>query len=307
MDRVAARLVLGLGSLVAGLAALASAAGVLLRGDLASSPFVTARGELVQVVTGGVYRYNAEGIVAEGVGWDLVTLLLVVPATLATLRLLRAGSLRAALVMGGLLAYFAYQYFEYATFWAYGPLYPLHLLIAGLSVSALGILLWGIDLGALAARAGRSFPRRAVTAFAVLVVLVLCGLWLPTILRTLGGEVTDELMGATTLVVPAFDLGLLVPLAVLTALAVHRGLPIGDVLGIIILVKGVAMALAIDAMLLVEWQVSGTLQAPPVILFAGVAVVSLAIGVRAVLSVEPMATAPRSRPPVQGAAARLGS
>lgn len=146
-----------------------------------------------------------------------------------------------------------------------------------------------------------------MTALAVLVVLVLCGLWLPTILGTLGGEVTDELMAATTLVVPAFDLGLLVPLAVLTALAVHRGLPIGTALGIIILVKGVAMALAIDAMLLVEWQVSGTLQAPPVILFAGVAVVSLAIGVRAVLSVEPMATAPRSRPPVQGAAARLGS
>ena len=60
------RVVVLLGGIAAALAGVASAAGVFLRGDLATIEFVTVRGELVEVVTDGIYRFNAEGIVAEG-------------------------------------------------------------------------------------------------------------------------------------------------------------------------------------------------------------------------------------------------
>ena len=285
MDRAASRIVVFMGALVATLAVIASAAGVFLRGDLTTEPFVTVRGELVDVVMDGIYRYNAEAIVAEGVGWDIVTLVLVVPATLVTLVYLWRGSLRAALVMAGLLAYYTYQFFEYTMFWAYGPAYPIQLLAAALGISALVLLIWAVDLGKLPHRVSERFPRRAVMAFSVLVVVVLAGLWLPRILGTLGGETTDELQGATTMVVPAFDLGLLVPLAVFTGLAVWRRLAIGYVLAIIILVKGIFMAFAIDAMLLVEWQVTDELAAPPILVFFVIAILSLALGVRAVRSI----------------------
>jgi hypothetical protein len=221
MDRTVARVVACLGAIVAFLAAISSAAGIVLRGDLATSTFVTVRGEPVDIVREGIYRFNAEAIVAEGVGWDIVTLFVVVPATLVTLAWLWRGSLRAALVMGGLLAYFTYQAFEYTLFWAYGPAYPLHLLSAALSISTLGLLLFGIDLGSLPERIGDRFPRRAVIGSCIVVVVVLAGLWLPQILGTLGGETTDELQGATTMVVPAFDLGLLLlpPIAVFAVIA----------------------------------------------------------------------------------------
>jgi hypothetical protein len=286
MDRTVARVVVLLGGIVAALAALSSAAGILLRGDLATTPFVTVRGESVDVVTGGIYRYNAETIVAEGVGWDIVTLFVVVPLTLVTLAWLWRGSLRAALVAGGLLAYFAYQGFEYTMFWAYGPAYPLHLALAALSVSTLGLLLFGLDLGTLPERIGDRFPRRVVVGFCTLVVIVLGGLWLPQVVGTLGGETTDELQGATTMVVPAFDLGLLVPLAIFTAIAVWKRLAIGVVLAIIILVKGIVMALAIVAMLLVEGQVTGELALPPILVFGAIAGLSLVIAVQAVRAVN---------------------
>ena len=255
---------------------------------------MTVRGEPVDVVMDGIYRFNAEAIVAEGVGWDIVTLFVVVPATVVTLAWLWRGSLRAALVMGGLLAYLTYQAFEYTMFWAYGLAYPLHLLLAALSISTLGLLLFGLDLGSLPERIGDRFPRRAVIGFCVLVVVVLAGLWLPLILGTLGGETSDELQGATTMVVPAFDLGLLVPLAVFTGVAVWKRLAIGVVLAVVILVKGIVMALAIVAMLLVEWQVTGELAAPPIVVFAVVAGLSLVIAVQAVRAVDDG----EQRPPV---------
>jgi hypothetical protein len=275
------RIAVGLGILVAVLAAVASAAGVFLRGDLTTEPFTTVRGETIEVVTDGVYRYNSEGVVAEGLGWDLVTLLVIVPVTLLALALLWRGSFRAVLVGAGLLAYFAYQYFQYAVFWAYGPLYPLHVLTFALAISALAILVVGVDLAGLRARVTARFPHRTVVGYALIVVFLLLGLWLPVIARTLGGEVTDELEGATTLVVPAFDLGLLVPLGLFTAIAVARRLAVGYLLGMVILVKGASMALAISAMLLVEWQVTDELALPPLIVFASMAVLSAVIGLRA--------------------------
>jgi hypothetical protein len=286
MDRKLARVVVMLGGVAAVLAGLASAAGVFLRGDLETTEFVTVRGEVVEVVTEGIYRYNAEGIVAEGIGWDLVTLLVVVPAAFVALALLWRGSLRAALVTAGLLAYFAYQSVEYAVFWAYGALYPVYVAELALSLSALALLVYGLDLDELVERINERFPRRAITGYAVLIVVILAGLWLPVLGSTLGGEVTDELEGASTLVVPAFDLGLLVPLAIFTAVATWKRSPVGYLLGMIVLVKGASMALAIAAMLIVEWQVTGELLVPPLIVFALMALGSMLIGVRALQGID---------------------
>ncbi len=286
MDGTMARTVALLGGLAAVLAGVASAAGVLLRGDLATTDFVTVRGEVVPVVTDGIYRFNAEGLVAEGIGWDIVTLLVAVPATLVALALLTRGSLRAGLVSAGLLAYLVYQSAQYAVYWALGPLFPVYVATLALSVSALGLLLYGLDVKALRVRADRSFPRRSVVAYSATVVIILAGLWLPAVVGTWGRRVVDQLQGASTLVVPVFDLGLLVPLAIFTGLAVAYKLPVGYLLSSIILVKGSTMALAIASMLIVEANITGELVLPPLVIFTVVAVVSLALGRQALGSLE---------------------
>ncbi len=238
------------------------------------------------MVTDGIYRFNAEGIVAEGIGWDLVTLLVVVPATLLTLALLWRGSFRAVLVAAGLLVYLCYQSAQYAVYWALGPLFPVYIATLALSVSALGLLLYGLDIEALRARVDRPFPRRAVVAYSVAVVIILAGLWLPVVVGTWGVAVVDELQGASTLVVPVFDLGLLVPLAIFTGLAVRSMLPLGYLLASMVLVKGASMALAIASMLIVEADITGELALPPLLVFSVLALVSLALGARALRSIE---------------------
>jgi len=79
------RWLLVLVGLTAALAAIASAAGIFLRGDLTTQAFSTVRVDSVDYLVGGAYRFNGLNVASEGVGWDLVTLFVIVPAVVLTL------------------------------------------------------------------------------------------------------------------------------------------------------------------------------------------------------------------------------
>jgi hypothetical protein len=287
MNPKPSRLIPTLIALAGILAGVASLAGIVFRGDLATMPWTTLRGEVVEIVTSGVYAWNSLPVVSEGVGWDLVTLLVAVPGALVAAVGVARGSFRATLVALGFLVYFLYQYAMYAMFWAVGPLYPLHVLIAALSLCAIAVLVPGLDLGRVSQRFGPRFPRRAVAGLGVFMVVVLAGLWLPTIWKVVGqGQFQGNLNGGVTLVIPVFDLAFLVPLGAFTAVAAWRRLPAGYVLATTVVVKAATMAAAIAAMLLVEWLTTGVFAAVPIALFGLTAVGSAAIGYRVYGSVE---------------------
>ena len=277
---------------VAVLAAVAAGAGVFLRGNLATEPFVTVRGESVDLLVGGIYRYNGVAIAAEGVGWDIVTLFLVVPALALVLPALRRGSLRAELAALGLLVYFLYQYLEYVTFLAYGPLFLVYTAIVGLGVSAIALVASGLDLRVLAASVGPGFPRRGVIGLALLIPILLGGMWLPLVGRSLGSAVVPELNGGTTLVVQAFDLGLLVPLGLFTAVTLLRRQAAGYVLGAIVVVKSASMGTAIAAMLVVEGLATDVWQYPPIVLFAAIGLAGAVLVARLFRSIHDPAGRP---------------
>ena len=123
-----------------------AAAGVLLRGDGSTAQATSVRGETYSYATTGVYEYNAERVVAEGVGWDWVTLCFAVPALLAALPFVARGSLKARLFAMGILGYFVYQYLMYAVFWAFGPLFVPFIAIYSASAIAIVWLVSTIDV-----------------------------------------------------------------------------------------------------------------------------------------------------------------
>jgi len=107
---------------VAILAGTAAAVGVFFRGDGSVETVVSPRGERYEMIVSGVYRYNAQRVVAEGIGWDIFTLFAAVPALLLCLIWLARGRIRARLFAVGVLAYLFYQYLMYSVTWAFGPL-----------------------------------------------------------------------------------------------------------------------------------------------------------------------------------------
>jgi len=273
------------------LAAVASAAGILLRGDLETRLFTTLRGDAVEYLTDGAYRFNGINMASEGIGWDLVTLLVIVPALALTLPSLLRGTLRSTLLAAGFLVYFLYQYAEYAVGLAYGPLFPVYVGIIALSVSGLALLLSRVDIAALPERFGPHFPRRAMVAFGLYMAILLGGMWVPLIAGTLTETSVPQLSGGTTLVVQAFDLGFLVPLGLFTAVTVYRRLPVGYLLSAVVIVKGASIALGIVAMLVVEWLTTGEPQLPPIIIFGLTTVAGLAIAVRMYRAIDTRSTA----------------
>ncbi|MEZ4448857.1 MAG: hypothetical protein R3B09_05190 [Nannocystaceae bacterium] len=264
------------------LAGIAAAAGVFLRGSGATRLATSLRGELVQVTTDGVYAHNPERVVAEGVGWDYVTLLLAVPAVLVLLPAIARGSLRARLLALGIFAYFFYQYLMYAVFWALGPLFPVHVAIYPLAMAAMIALGVGVDLEGLPARLGARFPRRGVIALAAAISLLLLAMWSQRIALGLQGDLAGAgLAGMPTLAVQALDLGIVVPVALAAAVALRRRWPIGHLLAVILTIKGLTMGAAICAMLLSAWAVEGRLEVAPLAIFAAITATSAALAWRA--------------------------
>jgi hypothetical protein len=271
-------------ALVAGITA---ALGVFARGGGSVQLVSSERGVSYEMATSGVYAYNAERVVAEGVGWDVFTLVVAVPALLVASYFVARGSFRGRLFAVGLLGYFLYAYLEYAVTWAFGPLFLAFVAIYGASL--LGILWIGGDLvrDGLAGRFAETFPRRSWAILNVAMAALLTLLWLGRIAAGLRGDlVTAGLTSETTLTVQALDLGLMVPLSVLGAVLVWRRTAVGYTFATAWSVTFVAMSAAIMAMLLSAWAVEGALEIVPIAIFGLAASAGIVIGVRAYQSIE---------------------
>lgn len=237
-----------------------SAIGVFARGDGSTAQGMSIRGEQFDYVTNGVYAYNAERVVAEGVGWDALTLFVAVPALLGCVPYVARGSLRGRLAAAGILGYFVYQYLMYAVFWALGPLFPVFIVLYPACFAALVWIVSTIDVRGLPSAFSERFPRRSMAIFSALMGLQLIAMWSVRIAAGLSGDLEAAgLLGTPTLAVQALDLGIIVPIALATAVLTWMRKPAGYLLAAIFAVKGVTMSGAIVAMLVSAWIVEGAL------------------------------------------------
>ena len=265
-----------------------SAAGVFLRGSGAAVEVVSPRGERYPMATDGVYAWNAQRVVAEGVGWDVFTLAVVVPALLLTAPVVARGSFRGRLLALGLLAYLFYQYLMYAVTWAFGPLLLPFVVVYGASLLAMVAVASSLARDGVAGRFDDRYPRRGMAVLCFILAAALVAMWLARIATGLRGDLAGAmLLGQTTMVVQALDLGLVVPLAVLTGVLCWRRHPVGLVLGSVVAVKAIAMALAICAMVVSAWKVEGRLEVAPLAFFGAAALAAAWLGARMYRSVRP--------------------
>lgn len=242
-----------------GLVALGAAGcaviGIWFRGSDGVRIIETSRGP-VEVVVGGLYAGNSPAVVAEGIGWDVVTLFMVVPLLLGLLPAVWRSGVRARIAAAGGLFYCLYQYFQYAITYAFGPLFVAFVLVAGLALVGLA---W--TLGSLPrVVASDRYPRRLMLAIMVAVPLALIVMWSGRIAALLADpSLTEGLYHHPTLPVQAMDLVWLCALGLLIAVLIVRRHPAGYLAATVLAVKGAAMGFAIFAMLLGAAQVSGEL------------------------------------------------
>ncbi len=278
---------------IALLTGITAGAGIFLRGDGNFETVESVRGEVYQMAVDGIYAYNPLRLVAEGVGWDIFTLFFAVPALILSLPALARGSFRGKMFAAGILSYLFYQYLMYATAWAFGPLFLPFISIYGASFMAIVLIVSTINFAELPSRFSSRFPRKGMAILCFIMGGLLVVMWLGRIIPAYGGAIEGLLIGQTTLVVQALDLGLIVPLAFITGVLILRSKPAGFLLSAVFVVKAFSMASAICAMLLSAWAYEGSLEVPPLIIFASAAAASLLLGIRMYRSVIPQATSIR--------------
>jgi hypothetical protein len=158
------------------------------------------------------------------------------------------GSLRGRLLLGGMLFYFFYKYMQYAVMVAFNPLFLVYVAIFALSAVTFFLNLQGIEVSCLPAHVSARFPRRLFIGFTFVMSITLILLWLGrTIPYTLAGRFPDEFAGMSTLVTQAFDLGMVVPLLLATAILLWRRSAWGYLLAGMSLTFGFVMSITLPA------------------------------------------------------------
>ena len=160
-----------------------------------------------------------------------MTLLLGLPLLAVTTLLYWRGSLRAALLQTGALAYFLYVYATLSTNAAYSELFLVYVALFSTSLFAFVTCLLAFDLQALAHRFSASMPRRGPAIYLFCAAALTALVWLAPVLGGLmAGQAPKYLDSYTTLVTYALDLAVIVPAVFLIGALVLRGRVLGYLL-----------------------------------------------------------------------------
>jgi len=220
---------------------LALAAAILMGGASAAGIFLPF-----------VYAKETPSWAAQGMGQDVVNLIVVLPATAICIAHGARGSLRAVLVLLGLLFYVIYSYVLYAFFVHFNALFPIYVAVLGLSFYAsVGMLM---EMDSIAVRSLFAAKRgRAASAYLMASGVAFAILWLASIASAIaaGGTPPDVIeAGLPVNPVHVLDLAFVLPGMIVTSVLLWRRRPFGFLLAVPLTTFAAAMCLAIVGMML---------------------------------------------------------
>ncbi len=221
--------------IIAVLATIASAGGLLLN---------------------GLYRDNAF-VTTTWLGNDAVTLFLAVPILAASLFFSARGSLKAQLIWMGALDYMLYNYAFYLFGASFNAFFLIYVALLGLSIFALILGLMNLDVNGIRQQFRAGTPVKWIGGYFLFVAFGLSAVYL---MQSISFIFTGQLPSIVTIsqhptsIVFAMDLTLLVPWLVVGALWLMKRQPWGFVIAGILSVKGplYTLVLAINTVLVMN-------------------------------------------------------
>lgn len=257
--------------------------------DTPGEPFsyTNHRGETVMINGHGLYFYDTVSAAAQEQGNDVVTLIVGLPLLVISAWYAFHGSLRGQLLMTGTIGFFLYTYMSMAMLTSFNPLFLVYVAIFTLSLTAFVLCLLSFDLATLPQAFSAALPRRwiAGTLFTVAAFLTLA--WLGKIVPSLlPDQPAPILENATTMVIQTMDLGLIVPLAIVSGVLLLRRRALGYLLASVFVMKAITMGLAVSAMV-INMIIAGTPDSPAIMIpFLLITAVNLIIAVAMLRSIN---------------------
>jgi hypothetical protein len=229
------------------LALVASLAG-LWPGEGQSYSLTNFRGEVVTINARGLYYWDTVSMAAQQQGNDVVTLVVGLPLLAVSAWLAFRGSLRGRLLLTGTLGFFLYAYMSMAMLTAYNALFLVYVALFSLSLFAFILSMLSFDLRELPRHFSERLPRGWIAGLLFFVGGFLLLAWLGRILPPLLQDGTPILENTTTLVIQGIDIGLIVPLAILSGILLLKRSRWGYLLASVAVLKFITMGLAVSTM-----------------------------------------------------------
>jgi len=270
------KIVLRLSYLIILLTLLAVGAGIFWQGEGEPYPFTTLRGETVQIYGHGLYRYDTVSYAAQAIGQDCATLIIGIPLLILGVYLVRKDSLRGQLLLTGGLGYILYTYTSYSFLSAYNPLFLVYVTLFSLSLFGFIFAMVGLNADEVSRKVSGKMPRRGIAIFLMVIASFLAFAWLGRIIPSLmAGTPPFGLEAYTTLVIQALDLGIIVPMSVITAVLLWQKHPWGYTLASVLLVKALMMGAALVAMIIGLIWVGAVVSPVEIVMFFAIALSAL--------------------------------
>jgi len=220
-------------------------------------PFTSHRGETVMINGRGLYYYDTVSSAAQQQGNDVITLFVALPLLVVSTWMALRGSLRGRLLLTGAIGFFLYTYLSMCMLTAFNALFLVYVAIFGLCLYAFILCMMSFDLETLPRHFSERLPRGWIAALLFVIGAFLTLSWLGRVLSPLMQNIPPLLDNATTMVIQAMDLSLIVPLAALSGILLLRRSPWGYLLTSVFVLKAIALGLAVSAMV-VNMTLAGT-------------------------------------------------
>ncbi|MDG5777403.1 hypothetical protein VB773_21660 [Haloarculaceae archaeon H-GB2-1] len=227
------------------------------------------------------YR-DAEVLLPQLYGQDLLTLAVAVPALAGALYYAHQGSLRGYVIWLGITGYLLYTYASYAFLTAFNELYLVYVALFALTLFTLVGGIARIDPTHLK-EALDSRPVRGYVAFQALVAGLVALMWLAEVGPASLAGTRPPSIAETTLPVPviqSLDLGVVVPSFALSAALLWKQRAWGYVFTGVLVVKGTTLGLAVLAMIVFMLHNGQPVPLPQIVLFALLSLIGLGLTTR---------------------------
>ena len=187
------------------------------------------RGKSVDIYGKGIYQHMSADVAIQGIAQDYITLFVGIPLLIIGLIGTRRGSLRFRFLLAGTSAYFFVTYLFYMIMGMYNYLFLIYVVLLALSFFVLATTLMSFDIKNLSNIYESEKPLRFAARFLIVNVFMVAMLWLNVIIPPLinGSIYPESLQHYTTLIVQGMDLGLLLPIALVSALLLLKSRPLG--------------------------------------------------------------------------------
>lgn len=238
-------------------------------------PLTTFRGEEVTINARGLYYWDTVSSVAQMQANDLVTLMLGLPLLLVSFWLNLRGSLRGRLLLAGTLGFILYTYITMAFGAQYNALFLVYVALLSLSLFAFVLVMMTFDLPALPARFSEQLPRGWIAGLLFFAAAFLSLAWLGRIAATFSPGAVPPLENTTSLFIQAMDLGIIVPVCLLSGILLLRRQPWGYLLASVGLMKFLTMGTAVSVMALNMARVGVPVSVVELVIFLTIALANL--------------------------------